>query len=118
MIHVATTTIRVLRVPADPTRDPLDPQPSAAQVVAGVRAVISSPNGRATLNSGGVQEVVEFHLSSDPCDVEGTDLVEDESTGLVYQVTWARLREGMGLDHMEGGLRQVAGLKGGAGWNG
>lgn len=108
-IPVATTTIRVLRVPADPTRDPLDPQPAAAVVASGVRAVISTSRGREPSPSG-TQEVVEFRLSCDPVEIRHTDSIQDEATGDTYEVVWARPRTGLGLEHAEAGLRQVTGV--------
>ena len=108
-IPLATTQISVLRVAADPARDPYDAKPAAAVIASGIRAHISTPNGREQ-TAGGSQEVVEFRLSCDPVDLRHTDQVQDEATGAVYEVTWARAREGLGLDHVEAGLKQVAGV--------
>jgi hypothetical protein len=109
MIPYATTTITVLRVPADPARDPEDPQPEAAAVATGVRAHISTSNGREEIEGASTQEIVAFRLSCDPTEILKDDQVRDDSTGEVYEVAWARERRGLGLDHMEGGLRQVRG---------
>lgn len=108
-IPLATTQISVLRVAADPTRDPYDAQPAPAVLASGVRAHISTPNGREQ-TAGGSQEVVEFRMSCDPVDLRHTDQVQDEGSGAIYEVTWARAREGLGLDHVEAGLKQVAGV--------
>ena len=109
-IPVHTTTISVLRVPADPERDPLDPQPPAAVIASGVRAHISTSRGSEAVASGGSQEVVYFRMSCDPTDLVHTDQVQDEQTGELYEVTWARFRVGMGLDHTQAGMKQVSGV--------
>ena len=108
-ILLATTQISVLRVAADSARDPYDAQPAPAVLASGVRAHISTPNGREQ-TAGGSQEVVEFRLSCDPVDLRHTDQVQDKQTDALYEVTWARLRQGLGLDHVEAGLKQVSGV--------
>lgn len=109
-IPIHTTTIRVLRVPADPERDPTEAQPDAEVIAAGVRAHISTSTGTEIVAGGASQEIVNFRLSSDPADIQHTDRIEDERTGEVYEVTWARQRIGVGLDHTQAGLRQVTGV--------
>lgn len=109
MIPVATTTIAVLRVPADPARDPEDAQPDAVEVATGIRAHISTSRGREVVEGASTQEIVDFRLSCDSTDIEKDDQVRDEQTGEVYEVTWARARRGLGLDHTQAGLKQVAG---------
>ena len=108
-VPLHTTTIAVLRVPADPARDPYDAKPAADVVASSIRAHISTPRGREQ-TAGGSQEVVEFRLSCDPVDLRHTDQVQDEQTNALYEVTWARVRQGLGLDHIEAGLKQVAGI--------
>ena len=108
-VPLHTTTIAVLRVAADPARDPYDPKPFPDVIAVGVRAHISTPRGREQ-TAGGSQEVVEFRLSCDPTDLRHTDQVHDEQTGVAYEVTWARGRQGLGLDHIEAGLKQVTGV--------
>jgi hypothetical protein len=107
-VPLATTTVAVLRVPADTARDPYDAQPAPETVASGVRAHISSPSGRERV-AGGSQEVVEFRLACDPVDLRHTDRVQDEQCGAIYEVVWARPRKGLGLDHVEAGLKQVSG---------
>jgi hypothetical protein len=109
-IPVATTRITVLRVPADPERDPTDAQPDAEVVRSGVRAHISTSRGREVIGGASTQEVVYFRLSCDPVDIQKDDQVRDEQTDEVYEVEWARLRQGLGLDHEEAGLKQVKGV--------
>jgi len=109
VIPFATSRIRVYRVPADPDRDPLDEAPPAEVIAEDVRSNISSPFGRER-NLGGVQEVVEFSLSCDPVDLTNLDQVEDQDTGEMFEVVWARQRVGFGLDHTRAGLKQVTGV--------
>ena len=108
-IPLATTQISVLRVAADPARDPYDAKPAAAVIASGISAHISTPNGHEQ-TAGGSQEVVEFRLSCDPVDLRYTDQVQDEQADALYEVTWARTRQGLGLDHVEAGLKQVNGV--------
>lgn len=107
-IPIATTTIQVLRVPADPTRDPTEPGVEA-EVAGGVRAHISTATGSEQLASGAAQERVYFRLAADPCDLEHNDVVVDEATGERYEVQWVRHRQELGMDHVQAGLRQVTG---------
>lgn len=108
-VPLHTTTISVLRLPTDPARDPYDPQPAPEVVASGVRAHVSTPRGREQ-TAGGSQEVVEFRLTCDPVDLRHTDQVQDEQTDALYEVTWARTREGFGLDQTQAGLKQVTGV--------
>ena len=108
-VPLHTTTITVLRVPANPARDPYDAKPVAELIASGIRAHISTPRGREQ-TAGGSQEVVEFRLSCDSVDLRHTDQVRDEQTDALYEVTWARDRQGLGPDHVEAGLKQVTGV--------
>jgi hypothetical protein len=112
MIPVSTTTIAVLRIDADPTRDPTDAQPPAAVIASGVRAHISTSRGIEATSTGASQEIVYFRMSCDPVDLSNADQVRDEATGEVYDVLWSRPRTGAipGLDHVQAGLRQVSGV--------
>lgn len=108
MIPLATTTLTVSRVPADPTRDGYDTQPAAAPVVTGLNAVIGNPGGSQNITAGD-RTVVTFPLTTDPADIQADDTILDEQTGEQYRVMWARNRSGLGLDHVEGEVEQVAG---------
>lgn len=114
-IPLSTTTITVLRLPAIETPgpgeewlDPYDAQPARTEVATGVRAHFSSPTGREIVQ-GGEQERVDFVLLCDTLTVglNHLDEVEDETTGELYEVVWARRRIGLGLDHIEAGVRAV-----------
>lgn len=109
MIPVATTTIRVLRVPVDLNLDRYDAQPAEVVVVSGVRAHISSPAG-SERNLSGSQEIATRHLDCDVVDLTHNDRVQDETTGVTYSVVWAQRRPGMGLDRMEAELQVVEGV--------
>ena len=111
MIPVATTTIAVLRVPEDDheVRDPEDVQPDPVEIATGIPAHISTSRGREEREGASTQEIVDFRLSCNVTDLTADDRVRDEATGEVYEVTWARERRGLGLDHTEAGLRQVTG---------
>lgn len=107
MIPLSTTTITVLRVASV---DPYEPSTMApGTVVTGVRAHISVPNVGASQIVGGQQSVVEPRLTCDVCDLRHTDEVRDDSTGQTFQVSWVQQRLGLGLDHLEAGLRIVQG---------
>jgi hypothetical protein len=107
MIPFSTTTITVKR-PA-PTDEPYETPGAPSTVASGIRAHISQGRGAENV-VGGDQEVVFHRLTCDPCNLDNADAVIDDATGLVYEVEWARLRRGLGLDHMEAGLRQVEGV--------
>ena len=110
-IPLATTTISVLRVPADPDRDPYDPQPEPETVVSGIRAHLSLGQGQETV-AGGSQQVVNWRLSCDPFNqgLHHKDQVVNEQSGSVYEVVYSETREGMGMDHFQAGLTQVSGV--------
>lgn len=107
MIPLSTTTITIQR--ADPADEPYEDESPRTTVASGVKAHISTSRGSEAV-VGGDQEVVYFRLTCDPCDLKHTDQVTDDVTGLVYDVEWARLRRGLGMDHVEAGLRQVEGV--------
>lgn len=108
-IPLATTTIAVLRVEEDETRDPYDAAPDPDTVASGVRAHISSPGGSENV-AGGSQEVVTFRLDCDPTDITNTDQVQDETTDALYEVVWVEQRQGLGLDHTVADLKRVTGV--------
>lgn len=110
-IPLATTTIRILRVPPDPERDPTDVAPAEVEVASGVRAHISTNSGSEQVSAGASQERIYFRLAADPCDLDNEDAVVDLRTGERYQVEWVRQRqERPGLEHTQAGLRQITGV--------
>jgi hypothetical protein len=105
-IPLATTTIAVLS--GSTSGDPYESQPGDTASATGIRAHISTSTGGETVR-GGQQEEVTFRLSADPVELTHTDRVKDEKTGEVYEVVWTRPRTGLGLDHVQAGLRQIRG---------
>lgn len=110
-IPISSTTITVKRPSVGADIDPEMSGDDAADsnVVTGVRAHISAPSGNES-NVGGSQEVIEYPFNCDPCDITNTDRVYDETTGITYEVLWCETRRALGLDHVAGGLRKVAGV--------
>ena len=105
MIPLASTTITTSR--PDPTEDPADSSAEPTVVATGVRAHFSVPRGRTTI-APGEQSVVDMVMGCDPCDLKHTDLVTDDTTGVVYTVVWVVERSGLGLDHLEVGVNVVS----------
>lgn len=105
MIPVATTTITV-KSPAS-GGDPYE-QASTTTVATGVRAHIGSARGHERI-VGGSKETLDAGLDCDPCAITHTSIVIDEATDETFEVVWAELRRGLGMDHIEGGLRRVRG---------
>lgn len=102
-IPLATTTITITRpAVAD---DPYDGAETTTTVAAGVRAHISTPSGREQ-RAGGSQETIDFRLNCDTVDLRHGDRVTDAQAE-AYEVVWAQARVGLGLDHVEAGLRQA-----------
>jgi hypothetical protein len=113
VIPIATTLITVLRAPPeDAYAEPYSGTSTTglAEVVRNVRAVIDIPvigdAGREVVK-GGEQTVVEYRFSCDVADVQHSDYVRDELTGVLYRVQWVFQYHD---DHIEGGLRTVEGL--------
>lgn len=110
-IPIATTTIAVVRG-ADPSNtDPWDPVSPGTTVASGVRAVIDAPSGSEA--GPGDTETILFTLFCDTADVKFSDSVRDEQTGETYRVVWAKhvpAPPGVGLDHVQAGLKQVSGF--------
>jgi hypothetical protein len=116
-IPFATTTIGVWRAPTPAPDDEGDwPDPTdpvvRSKVFTGVRAHISTSSGRENVASGSLREVADFRLSCDPVDggLRHTDVVEDETTGEQFEVTWAHSRypQGLGMHHEQAGLRRFS----------
>jgi hypothetical protein len=116
-IPYATTTVSVLRrsVPDGDIDGYPDQEAVYAPVSTGTRAVVTSPirgvtSGGHTIREGSEQIVDVFKLVADPCDIQHTDRILDETTQIVYRVEWLAPRTGLGLDHMDAGLSFVEGF--------
>jgi hypothetical protein len=103
-IPVATTTISILASSQDGTKDRRDP-PTYTVESTGIRAVIGSPGG-SELVSAGTSEQKTFRLNADPCDLDHTKRVRDDTTGETYEVVWFAQRDGFGLTHTVADIRQ------------
>lgn len=108
MITLATTTVTITRVVADPTRDGYDTPPAATTIVSGVRATLYSPGSQTAL-VGGEQVTYDTDLAVDPCGIAVDDVVTDDATGVSYRVLAVIDRAGFGLDHIKSHLRRVEG---------
>lgn len=114
-IPLATTTITIKRPPASADgTDPYEGSAALDTVATGIRATFSSPGGlvgsagRATES----QEVVDWRLLADPCDLQHYDTVVDDTTGAEFGVIWARARvdpDDGDLDHVVAGVDEIDG---------
>jgi hypothetical protein len=111
VIPLATTSILVLRSPGIATADGDAAQATFVPVSSGVRAHFSAPSGSEVI-VGGSKERIDRHLDCDLTDLVHTDRVLDQGTGVVYDVVWAHLRQGLGLDRIEAGVKLTTGLAG------
>lgn len=103
---IATTTVTIER--PDGTGDPYEAA-SVATVASGVRAHISAPSG-SDQNVGGDKVVIDAvaYLPRGTSLVR-SDLITDDTSGNTYEVVWQFARQGLGLDHVQLGLRFVEG---------
>jgi hypothetical protein len=113
-LPIKQTTIKVMRPVLAPDYDTVDNPSEYAVVASGIAAVISSPTGQAIVAGGG-QEIVRYRLNCDPVEIEPTDQIEDETTGVIYDVEWSRPRRGFGSIHpyTQADLKQISGIAAG-----
>lgn len=110
MIPLATTSITISRIPADPTRDGYDTPPPPATIATGVRAHLSGP-GKSTDLSSGQRIATTWRLDADPCDLQAGDLITDANSGTTYRAMSADRRYGLGLDHTVATLERIDGAR-------
>lgn len=109
-LPLATTTVTIVRPAAGGDR--YEAAASSTTIATGVAAHISGPDG-GDLSVGGEQEQVDALLLCEPgLSLTHYDVVTDERTGDVWEITWTRQRVGLGLDHIVSGLRRVTGGSG------
>lgn len=105
-LPLSTTVLEVQR--RTQTGDPYE-APGAATLVATVRGVIYTPNGRESI-LGGAQEVTDARaILPDGTDVTYLDVLYDNGTGVTWSVQWTSARQGLGLDHVICGVNRVQG---------
>lgn len=108
-LPLATTTVTVLRAPvADDYAEPYSGTTTGDldEVASGVPAVIYAPTGREAV-AGGEQTVTDLRFACELADVKNKDHLRDDSTGVVYRITWCLAYVD---EHIEGGLSIVEGL--------
>lgn len=113
-LPLSTTTVTVTRRVRASGQDLTRATPAAPTTVcpAGTRAHIGQPSGRAPERAG-QQETVDAVLHVDTTvELAQHDDVADAATGTAWRVIWARRRQGLGLDHVEAGIRRVTGVGG------
>lgn len=90
---------------------PGDPETPVAQVPyrTGLPAVVHSQIGIERVDGGQSEDVGgRLDLGIDP-GLQHYDRVYDRTTQDWWEVAWVRVRTGLGLTHVEAGLRQVKG---------
>lgn len=103
-LPLATHAVTIRRPAA--TGDPTEAT-TATTVATGVAAVIGRPSG-SERNAGGQTSIVTDVAQLAPgVDVRHTDLLVDDATGRTFAVQWVRQRTGLGLDHVQVGLKEV-----------
>lgn len=107
MLPVTTTSVDVDR--PTPASDPDDPA-TLLRLHTGLDGHVSAPIGDSLVASGQQEQVdaVLYVALTDP-PLGAADIVTDRATGDTYRVTWARRRQGLGIDHQQAGLRSVIG---------
>ncbi len=105
-IPFATTKITVLRN-TDPDAEPYQEPAPRTEIATGIRAVLSGAAG-AEIRAGGEQVRTRTRFHCDPTDVNHTDQVRDETTGILYNVLWVDYRPGP-IEFIFGDLGKVEG---------
>lgn len=108
-IPLATTTVTIERQTAPTDAWPDDP-PVYDVIATGVRAHFPATRISGTESGdGNVRSELNARLLTDPCDLQHLDRVTDETTGVVWEVSWVLDRSGdyFGLDDMHAGVRRV-----------
>lgn len=106
MLPLAVTTVDLYR----PTLGDADEPAARSAYRQGLRAVLHSQGGGESVGHGQSEQVQgQLDLDLDP-GLKHWDQVYDRSTQQWWEVTWVRVRVGLGLDHVEAGLRAVQGV--------
>lgn len=102
MLPLHTTTISVQRPSAGDAFDTT----VYTTVASGVRAHIGAVGGSELVGNGSSQ-TLNARLDCAVTILRHGDRIVDATTGYTWQVTWAALRYGLGLDHVEADLLAV-----------
>ena len=112
MLPFATDRFTLERPGAD-TGDADDITGAVTTIAESVPCVFTSPGGD-DIVADGRQELVDAVLLFPPAPaVQHMDIAVNACTGDRYRVTWARRRQGLGLDHQRIGLAAVKGATSG-----
>lgn len=103
---IATTTLVVTRPVA--TGDPYEAA-YWSDIADNIPAHISTPPGTADTTGGDKEVLTAAAYVPVGTDIERSDLVIDDGTGLTYEVLSVSPRRGLGMDHLHLLLRLVKG---------
>jgi hypothetical protein len=107
-LPITSTNVTVYRLVNDMSDDTATP---VYQVTASaVDAVIGREGGLEKLVGGDEEDIQARGDFPFDLDISNLDRVKDEVTGDVWDVMWTMKRTGLGLDHIEVGLRKVIGV--------
>lgn len=107
---IDTTTVTITRPVA--TGDPYEAA-TTSTVATGVRAHIGSPSGNDAHLGGDKEVITAVCYVPAGTDVVRSDRITDDANGATYAVVWSTRRRGLGLDHLQVGLRAVTGAANG-----
>lgn len=106
MLPLTTTRVDLYR----PAMADGDEPVSRMAYRSGLPAVVHTQAGGELLGHGQSETVIgRLDLSTNP-GLKHWDQVYDRTTGNWWEVTWVRTRTGLGLDHVEAGLRATQGV--------
>lgn len=105
-IPFTTTTVSIARPGA--LTDPMETA-TRTDVLAALPAHISYPSGSERRGTGSKRDFEATLFVDAGTDVRPQDQITDEKTGVVWQVSWARSRYGVGLDYCSAGLVRAEG---------
>ena len=110
-----TTTTLTLDRPTNLTGDSAE-ELNFQTIATGIPGAVVFPTGSESVIQGD-RERVDGKVEIEPQNfmIYRYDRFTDEQTGNVWSVSYARLRQGLGLDHWEIGVYAVAGIARGSG---
>lgn len=105
MIPLATTTVLV--EPA--TQTETDSAPTYGTATGPHQAHLSAPDGQEQVGGADLERIDAVLLIDATVSLAQGDRVTDQGTGAVYRCAWVTHRQGLGLDHLRGGLVATTG---------